>query len=114
MWLSPIIFNLKNFFAMNTNQTFDAVVLTVSDEAFPKSNGKFFTRCTVEFKSGPLAGKRYFAQRTLGESKAIVNVGQSVKCILSYAEQDGVKRPFFEISTSMVDSVDDIMSLLSA
>lgn len=97
---------------MATNQSFDAVITSISEEVFPKSNGKQYLRCEVEFKSGTLAGKKYFAQRTLGENKAEIAVGQNVKVLLNVVENDGVKRPFFEISTSRVDSAEDIMAAL--
>ena len=98
---------------MSNTQSFDAVITLINDEIKSKSNGKQYLQCEVEFKEGRLAGKKYFAQRTLGENKASVSVGQSVKCILNVVETDGVKRPFFEISTSRVDSAEDIMALLA-
>ena len=104
---------------MTEVKSFDAVVLSVADEMFTKNNGRPYVRCTVQFKSGPLAGKTYFANRTLGvgssgnENKP-VSVGQNVRCLLNIVETDGVKRPFFEISTSMVDKTEDIMGLLGA
>jgi hypothetical protein len=99
---------------MNT-QSFTATILDINPEVFPKSNGKQYLRCEIEFTDGPLTGKKYFAQRTLGENKAAISVGQSVRAILNIVTDDnGVKRPFFELSTSRVDSAEDIMALLGA
>ena len=98
---------------MATNQSFDATIVLIEEEIFSKSNGKQYLRCEVAFKSGPLVGKKYFAQRTLGENKAEISVGQDVKVLLNVVtDKDGVKRPFFEVSTSRVDSADDIMAAL--
>lgn len=98
---------------MAENQSFDATITLIQDEVKTKSNGKQYVTCEVAFKSGPLVGKTYFAQRTLGENKASVSVGQDVKVLLNVAvDKDGIKRPFFEVSTSRVDSADDIMSAL--
>lgn len=103
---------------MTEEKSFDAVVLTVGDELLTKSNGRPYVRCKVEFKSGPLVGKSYFAQRTLGissktgeEAKPVVE-GQQVKCLLNFAVINGVKSPFFEITTSTVTSKEEIMDLL--
>lgn len=97
-----------------TVQSFDAIILTIDEEARPKSNGKHFLLCEVEFKSGALLGKKFFANRTLGLNKTEISVGQDVQVLLSFAERDGVKRPFFEISTSRVASAEEIMDLLGA
>lgn len=98
---------------MEKNQSYNAVIVNISEEAKTKSNGKFYTLCTVKFTDGPLENKTYFAQRTLGENKALVSVGQNVKAILNIVTDDkGVKRPFFEISTSSVDNAEDIMAAL--
>lgn len=97
-----------------TVQSFDATILSISDEARTKSNGKQWISCEVEFKSGALTGKKFFANRTLGPNKAEISVGQNVQVLLSFSERDGVKRPFFEISTSRVTSAEEIMELLGA
>lgn len=98
---------------MANAQTFDATITLIQDEVKTKSNGKQYSVCEVSFTSGPLTGKNYFAQRTLGENKASVSVGQNVKVILNVVTDDaGVKRPFFEISTSRVDAAEDIMAAL--
>lgn len=92
---------------------YNAQIASISEEVKTKSNGKQYLTAVVKFSDGPLVGKTYFAQRTLGESKASIHVGQSIKAVLNIVTDDaGVKRPFFEISTSMVDSADDIMASL--
>jgi hypothetical protein len=98
---------------MATAQSFQAEILRIEEEVFTKSNGNQYMRCEVSFKSGPLTGKSYFAQRTLGDNKASISVGQNVACILNVVtDKDGVKRPFFEISTSRVDSAESILDAL--
>ena len=95
-------------------KVFGARIVSILDEVKTKSNGKQYLTATVEFTDGPLVGKTYFAQRTLGENKASIAVGQNVRAILEIVERDGVKRPFFEISTSIVDDADSLMALLGA
>ena len=97
-----------------TVQSFDAIILTIDDVPRPKSNTKEFLLCEGEFKSGALLGKTFFANRTLGPNKTEISVGQNVQVLLSFSERDGVKRPFFEISTSRVASAEEIMDLLGA
>lgn len=98
---------------MATNQSFDATIVTINEEIKTKSNGKQYLTCEVSFNNGPLAGKCYFAQRTLGENKAEVSVGQDVRVLLNVVtDADGKKRPFFEVSTSRVDAAEDIMAAL--
>lgn len=92
---------------------YNAVITSISDDVKTKSNGKQYLTTVVKFTDGPLTNKTYFAQRTLGESKASVSVGQNVKAILNIVEDEqGVKRPFFEVSTSMVDDASSIMAAL--
>ena len=99
---------------MSTITAFDAIITKIGEEARPKSNGKFYQLCEVRFTSGKLSGKTYFAQRTLGENKSAVTVGQNIRAILQIVKgEDGKDRPFFEISTSTVDSSDDILSALA-
>jgi uncharacterized OB-fold protein len=95
-----------------TATMYSASIVSISEEVKTKSNGKQYLTAVVKFTDGPLANKTYFAQRTLGESKAAIHVGQSIKAVLNVVDDNGVKRPFFEISTSMVDSADDIMAAL--
>jgi hypothetical protein len=98
---------------MNKNLSFEAVIELINDEVKTKSNGKSYVTAEVKFTSGALAGKKYFAQRTLGESKAEIKVGQSVRCMVNTVlGDDGVERPFFEISTSRVNDAADIMAAL--
>jgi uncharacterized OB-fold protein len=92
---------------------YNAQIASISEEVKTKSNGKQYLTAVVKFSDGPLVGKTYFAQRTLGESKAAIHVGQSVKAVLNIVtDEQGVKRPFFEISTSMVDDASSIMAAL--
>jgi len=95
-----------------TAKVFGAKLVSILEEVKTKSNGKQYLTATVEFTDGPLVGKTYFAQRTLGENKSAIAVGQNVRAILEIVERDGVKRPFFEISTSIVDDADSLMALL--
>jgi hypothetical protein len=98
---------------MSNTQSFDATIVRINEEVLTKSNGKQYIRCEVDFKSGALTGKKFFAQRTLGEDKSAIAVGQDVKVLLNVVtDKDGVKRPFFEISTSRVDSAESIMDAL--
>jgi hypothetical protein len=92
---------------------YNASIVSISEEVKSKSNGKQYLTTRVKFTDGPLANMTYFAQRTLGESKASIHVGQSVKAILNIVEdENGVRRPFFEVSTSMVDDSSSIMAAL--
>jgi hypothetical protein len=75
--------------------SFKASILSIADDVRTKKNSKQFLLCTVKFQDGPLAGKSYFAQRTLGGSKASIKVGQDVICHMSLVDNN----PFFEIST---------------
>jgi hypothetical protein len=92
------------------HKSFKAEILTISDDVRTKSNGKQYLVTTVKFLDGPLTGKSYFAQRTLGENKATVQVGQAVTAHLSVVDN----KPFFEISTgSSVNSAEELMALLA-
>ena len=97
-----------------TTKSFSASIVEIfSDIRTKKGNGKSFLLTRVRFTDGPLAGKVYFAQRTLGEGKASISVGQEIKAIMNIAPNaEGVNVPYFEISTSSVDSAEDIMSAL--
>lgn len=91
------------------NKTFKASILSIADDIRTKSNNKQFLLCTVQFKDGPLTGKSYFAQRTLGGSKANITVGQDVTCYMTVVDNN----PFFEISTgSQVTDKADIIAAL--
>jgi hypothetical protein len=92
---------------MNNNQ-FKAEILTIADDVRSKINGKQFLLGTVKFKEGPLKDMTYFAQRTLGEKKAAIRVGQEINAIMSIVDNN----PFFEISTG--SSVTDKGQLLAA
>lgn len=92
-----------------------AVIETISDVVKTKSNGRNYLVCTVRFTEGKLAGKTYFAQRTLGENKSPISIGQNVQCMPTFVKDDvtGKTTPFFEISTGVsVNSADEIMAAL--
>lgn len=94
---------------MNNNQ-FKAEILTIADDVRTKSNGKQYLVCTVKFSEGPLKDMPYFAQRTLGEKKAAISVGQTINAIMSI---DSEGNPWFEISTgSQVASKEEILAAL--
>lgn len=92
-----------------------AIIKTISEEIKTKQgNGKQYLVCTVEFTEGKFAGKTFFAQRTLGENKSAISVGQSVNCMPTiFKDADGNERPFFEISTGVtVTDANEILALL--
>ena len=93
-------------------QSVSGVIRSISEEVKTKSNGKNYLVCVVDFPNG----KSYFAQRTLGENKAPITVGQTVTCMPTIVEgDDGIKKPFFEISTgTQVSDADDILAMLGA
>lgn len=92
---------------MNNNQ-FKAEILTISDEVKTKVNGKQYLVCTVKFLDGSLKGETYFAQRTLGEKKSPIRVGQEIVAIASVVDN----RPYFEVSTGT--TVSDSSVILAA
>ena len=90
-----------------------ATIESISDTVKTKSNGNEYVVCTVKFAEGKLEGKTYFAQRTLGEKKSPISVGQNVQCIPNIVTtEDGKKIPFFEISTGV--PVTDASEILAA
>jgi hypothetical protein len=92
-----------------SNKTFKAEIVSVSDVVKTKSNGKQYAVAVVRFTEGPIRGKEYFAQRTLGADKSNIRVGQSVTCYMSVANGN----PFFEISTGAnVCDTDELKGLL--
>lgn len=98
---------------MQKSQSFRGIIMSVGEEVRTKSNGKDFITCRVKFTEGSLENKVYFANRTLGDEKTEVSVGQEITAYLTLAkDSEGKDRPFFEISTSSVDSADEIMSAL--
>ena len=99
--------------------TYSATIETVSDEIKAKSNGREYVTCKVLFNEGPLTGKTYFAQRTLGidqygRQKSMVTVGQNVNCIANKGvDAEGNTRAYFEISTGTpVTDSSEILALL--
>lgn len=102
-------------------KAFRAKIVSINEEIQTKKNGKEYLTCRVQFTDGPLTGKVYFANRTLGEEKNEIAVDQDVLTYLTMVEntvtdEEGntttVKKPFFEISTSIVDDADEIVALL--
>lgn len=98
-----------------------AIVVTVGTEVKTKSNGTSkFVKCTVKHIDSPIAGKTFFANRTVlstdpqtGETKekANVTVGQEVLCYNRVVEG----QLYSEISTqSQVDDLGDILALVNA
>jgi hypothetical protein len=95
------------------NQSFSATIVSINAEVKEKSNGKQYLNARVKFTEGALKEKTYFAQRTLGENKASIAVGQEVRCILNLVtNEDGTQLPFFEISTSIVSNQNEILAAL--
>jgi hypothetical protein len=90
----------------------NGTVLTVGSEIKTKENGAKFVVCTVQHKDGALAGKSYFAQRTLinkdGVAKEPVKVGDEVQL---YNQISDDNRNIFT-SISKGANVDDIAELL--
>jgi hypothetical protein len=99
---------------------YGAIIETISDEVkIKKGSGREYVVCTVLFNEGPLEGKTYFAQRTLGidekgRQKTMVTIGQKVTCIANKgADAEGNTRPYFEIGTgTTVTDADEILALL--
>ncbi len=91
--------------------TTTAQVITVSSEIREKSNGNTFQKCVVEHLDGKLKGKRFFANRTLGEDKPEVSVNDKVTCYNRV--EDG--QLYSEISLSApVDNLEDILSSIGS
>lgn len=79
-----------------------AVIESISDNVKTKSNGKNYITCVVKFLDGMNANKTFFANRTLGENKSPIKVGQEVNCLpSSLVGEDGKKIFFLEISTGV-------------
>jgi hypothetical protein len=95
-----------------------AEILEIGDEELTKElkdgkQGKYL-RCSVRFTEGALAGEEFWANRTLGEDKAEITVGQNVSVYLRFLErkQDGKQFCFGEISTSTKADAGDLLSKL--
>ena len=79
-----------------------AIIESISDNVKTKSNGKNYITCVVRFLDGMNANKTFFANRTLGENKSPIRVGQEVNCLPSSIVDDkGEKIFFLEISTGV-------------
>lgn len=83
-------------------QTQKAIIESISENVKTKSNGKNYVTCVVKFLDGTNAGKTYFANRTLGENKSAIKVGQEINCLASVlTDEEGKKTAFLEISTGV-------------
>jgi len=98
-----------------------AEIISIGDEALQKVNGVEYLRCEVRYTAGKLAGKTFFANRTLGEDKAPIEVGMPVRVYFRFAKKkaefvkEGEANPilmFGEISTSTVDNPQEMLDLL--
>lgn len=109
------------------NREFESIgrVVTVGSEIKTKSNGvSKFVKCTVEHTDGPLAGKTFWANRTLvsmnqetGEpiEKSAVEVGQEVTLHNRVEQTAQGTQLFTEIASgARVDSLDTILALVNA
>lgn len=110
---------------MNREFESNGVVVTVGTEIKSKSNGvSKFVVCSVQHMDGPLAGKTYWAQRTVvsknpetGEAieKEPVVAGQEVLLYNRIQTTDRGTQIFSEISTSAkVDDLGDLLALVNA
>jgi hypothetical protein len=91
-----------------------AIVATVSDEVRTKENGATFVKCTVKHIDGPLAGKTFFANRTLknaqGEEKSTVKPGDEILCYNRVVDN----QIYSDISTgTAVDNLADLLALVN-
>lgn len=90
-------------------------VTSVGEVLKTKENGATFVVCTVMHSDGPLAGKTYFAQRTLknkdGVEKTPVQVGEEVQLYSQVV--DGAQGRNIFTSISKGNNVDDLAGLLA-
>jgi hypothetical protein len=92
----------------------NGIIKTVSSNVKTKDNGvSMFVKCTVEHLDGDVAGKIFFANRSIrnkdGEDRETVEVGQKVK--LFNTVKDG--KIFTEVSTGVtVDSLESLLAML--
>lgn len=90
-----------------------AIVKEIYEEVLTKTNGNEYMRVKVKFTEGALNGKTWFANRTLGENRVQLTVGQEVTCYGRKVKgEDGVTRAFFDISASTVTPVEDILAAM--
>ena len=98
---------------------YKAIIKSVSAEIRTKSNGGETQLCQAEIMEGPLKGLTVLSQRTIknakGEVKPIVNVGDAVQLFHTQQEsttEPGTMQNFFEVSTGVVATQDEINARL--
>ncbi len=95
-----------------------AIVKEIYEDVHTKTKadgtpGNDYIRVKVKFTEGALNGKTWFANRTLGENRVQLTVGQEVICYgRNVVGDDGVTRAFFDISASTVTPVEDILAAM--
>lgn len=110
--------------AQNTPATrieFKAIVKGTPSQTFEKENGGQYVLQNCEITEGPLKGKIVSGTRTIknakGDEKEVVEVNTEVKLYLTRVEsttQQGGFMNFFEISTGLSASQDELNDLLNA
>ena len=100
---------------------FSAIVTGGASQTFEKSNGGAYVLQNCKITSGPLSGKIVSGTRTTknanGDEKEVVPEGTEVKLYLTRiasTEQAGGFMNFFEISTGLSASQDELNALLNA
>lgn len=100
--------------------SYKAKIVSISDEIREKSNGGQVQLCQALITDGPLEGMTVLSQRTIknasGAEKPVVNVGQEV--VLYHSQLESTSKPgtmqnFFEVSTGLGASQDDINEALN-
>ena len=84
------------------------IVKSISDVAKTKSNGKQYVVCNVELENGLIV----LANRTLGDNKSHLTIGQKVTCYGEIVEDrnTGGDLILWEISTSAVSAQSEVLS----
>lgn len=100
---------------------FKAVITGGPSQEFAKSNGGKYVLQNCTITEGPLAGKVVSGTRTIlnkeGDTKEVVPTGTEVKLYLTRVASDtqaGGFMNFFEISTGLSASQDELNALLNA
>ena len=100
---------------------YKAKIVSVSKETLTKSNGGKTQLCQALITEGPLTGMTVLASRTLrnasGAEKSPVSAGQEVEVYhsqLPSTSNPGTMQNFFEVSTGLGASQDDINAKLNA
>ena len=110
----------------SSNPSFKASIITVittTKDGEPlmktRANGEQspYALCSAKITEGPLKGKSVWAQRTLenrdGIAKDAVAKGDEVFVMVSIVtDAEGVKKPFFEVATSMNATDEEILLAL--